>query len=216
MHKKIVRMSGLAAGAVILLAACGGGSSSSASSSTNPTSTTTGNASGQQSAFRACLSKHGVTLPAGFGNRNGGGGGGNGGGNGGPPGGGTPGTGSRPAGGFRSGANGQKFQQAFQACASLAPAGGFRGGRGGGGFNTEALKAYTSCLSDHGVKVPKITTPTTTAGSTGSTGGGGPGGGPRGRGVLGQLRSDPHFAAANKICRPLLPTFGSTTTTTAP
>ena len=61
--------------------------------------------------------------------------------------------------------------------------------------------------SDHGVKVPKLTTPTTTPGST-------PSSTPRGRGILGQLRSDPHYAAANKICRPLLPTFGSSSTTT--
>jgi hypothetical protein len=99
---------------------------------------------------------------------------------------GTP--GSRPA---RSPAQ----QQAFAACRSKLPT----GGGFGRGANPQAFQAYLSCLGDHGVTVP-----TTTAGST-----------PRGAGSgLAGVRSDPKFATANKTCAPLLPTFGSTTTTT--
>ena len=195
MQNQIIRRSAFAAGAVfvLVLAGCGGSSSpSSAASATTTPTTTKGSSSAQQSAFRECLSKQGVTLPAGLGN---GGPGGNGAPpEGGPPTGDTPGgpPGSLPAGG------GEKFQKAMQACGNLAPAGGFGGG---GNRNPEALKAYTSCLSDHGVTVP-----TSTSGST-------PG---RPGGELGALRSDPKFAAANKVCRPLLPSFGSTPTTTVP
>jgi hypothetical protein len=195
MQKQLIRTSAFAAGAVFvfLLAGCGGSSSpSSAASATTTPTTTKGSSSAQQSAFRECLSKQGVTLPAGLGN---GGPGGNGAPpEGGPPAGDTPGgpPGSLPAGG------GEKFQKALQACGNLAPA----GGNGfGGNRNPEALKAYTSCLSDHGVAVP-----TSTSGSTPARPGG----------ELGALRSDPKFAAANKVCRPLLPSFGSTTTTTVP
>jgi hypothetical protein len=199
MHKRLLRLPAFATGAVLVLglASCGGSASpSSAASATTTPTTTKGGSSASQSAFRDCLSKQGVNLPAGFGNGGPGGPGGNGGPpEGGPPTGGTPGgnpPGSLPAGG------GEKFRKALQACGNLAPAGGFRGG---GNPNPAALKAYTSCLSDHGVKVP-----TSTSGSTPARPGG----------ELGALRTDPKFAAANKICRPLLPAFGSTTTTTVP
>jgi len=99
-------------------------------------------------------------------------------------------------------------QAAFSACRSKLPGGGF-GGRGfAGGASATQLKAYMSCLSDNGVKVPKTaTTPT-----TGVAGGSGFGGF---RSPLAGVRSDPHFAAANKICRALLPAGGATTSTTA-
>lgn len=106
--------------------------------------------------------------------------------------------GSRPAGGTRgtlpAGVDRQKFQQALQAC------GGGNGFGGGGGANAQAFTAYLSCLSDHGVAVP---TSTSTSGTQA-----------RGAGALNAVRSDPNYAAANKTCQALLPTPGSTTTTT--
>lgn len=105
-----------------------------------------------------------------------------------PQGGGQGTPGSRPA---RSAAQ----QSAFAACRSKLPS----GGGFGGGANSQAFTAYLSCLGDHGVTIP-----TTTSGSTA---------GGRGSG-LGAVRNDPKFASANKTCAPLLPTSGSTTTTT--
>ncbi len=117
------------------------------------------------------------------------------------------GSGAR-GGGFFGGGGGLPAadQAAFSACRSLMPTGGF--GRGGfaGGASATQIKAYTSCLSQNGVKVP--TTTSTPAGAGGS--------GFRGFGAgLRGLRSDPHYAAASKICAPLLPARGATTTTTA-
>jgi hypothetical protein len=134
----------VALAAPLLLAACGGGGSS-ASSAGSSTTTAAGNAS--QTALRDCLQKHGVTLPAGFGNR----------GSGPPASGGTP--SSFPAGGtpgsLPAGVDAQKMQSAFQAC------GGTGNGFGGGGRNGQAFQAYTACLRDHGVKVPVQTGSTT-------------------------------------------------------
>jgi hypothetical protein len=137
------------------------------------------------------LSDHGVTLPAGFGQ---------GGGNGGPPANGSRpdfgsgnGSGTPPRGSF-PGSTDPKFQQAFSACRSQLPNGG-RGGFGGGA-NSQAFQAYTSCLRDHGVNVP-----TTTAGGSAT-----PGSRPN-------FQDDPKFASANQTCRALLPTNGSTPTT---
>jgi hypothetical protein len=197
MNLRHFRSCAVAMSAALVLGACGGSSGSAASSST---STTGGGSNGQNSAFTACLKQHGVTLPAGGFGGNGAGPGG-----GGPPRGATgslP-NGSPPIGGSGGrgpsisipGVSRQDLQAAFSACRSKLPSGRF-----GGGANPQDLQAYTSCLGDHGVKVP-------TSGS-GSQPGGRPG--------LGALRSDPKFAAANKTCRALLPTnAGSTTTTTA-
>jgi hypothetical protein len=104
---------------------------------------------------------------------------------------GTP--GSRPA-------LSAKQQSALGACRSKLPNGGGGGGRfPGGGANPQALQAYLSCLGVLGVTVP-----TSTSGSTAG-----------GRGsALGAVRNDPKFTSANKTCAPLLPTSGSTTTTT--
>jgi hypothetical protein len=175
MHLRVLQYGVLTLGAALAVAACGGGGSSSASGTTT---TVKGNAAaGQSAALRNCLKQHGVTLPAGFG-----------GGNGAPPSGGTP--GSFPAGGtpgsLPGGVDAQKLQSAFQAC------GGSGGGFPGGGQNGQALQAYTSCLSDHGVKVPKRTgssTPPTLD------------------------RNSSTFLAANKVCAALLPTRSTTTTT---
>ena len=192
----------LSIAAPLVLAACGGGSSN-ASASTSPTSTTTAAGGGlANSAFTACLKQHGVTLPSGLGGGRRGGSGSSG-----PPGGLPPG-GSGGPGGFLGGGGGAGLssaqQAAFSACRSKLPAGGFGGGRGfAGGASATQLKAYTSCLSDNGVKVP--TTTSTPAG----------GSGPRFANPLAGLRSDPHFAAASKKCAALLPTRGSTPPTTA-
>lgn len=188
----------------LALAACGGGGSASASSTTT---TTTPGRGFRNAAFTSCLKQHGVTLPAGsFGGRrpngasgasgaSGGGGrqfGGGGGGGGGFFGGGGPAI-SIP------GVSASKVQAAFSACRSTLPSGGRFGGGGFGGANPAALQAYLSCLRDHGVTVP-TTTSGTTPGRSGS--------------VLRAVRNSPKFAAANKTCQVLLPTFGATTTTT--
>jgi len=175
MRTRSFRILAFTAGAALALGACGGSSNAASSSTTSPTTPTSAGARGARSAaFTTCLKDHGVTLPAGgFRPRSGGQG--------------TP--GSRPA---LSAAQ----QSAFAACRSKLP----NGGRFGGGANTQAFRAYLSCLGDHGVIVP-----TTTSGSTAC-----------GRGSeLRALRNQPKFASASKTCAPLLPTFGSTTTTTA-
>jgi hypothetical protein len=193
--------------AALGLAACGGGSSAKASTSGSATTTTAGGGAGlQNSAFTACLKQHGVTLPAGFG------GGGRRGGSGGPGGfGGRGGSGPR---GPRGGSGGRGFlgggaglsaaqQTAFTACRSKLPNGGRFGGGGGGfagGASATQLKAYMSCLSDNGVKVP--TTTSAPAGGSGARRFGNP---------LAGLRNDPHFATASQKCAPLLPARGTRT-----
>src|SRR5689334_22278970 len=57
----------LAAFALVALAACGGSAKASGGSST--TTTLPGGRRFANAAFNACLKDHGVTLPAGFGNR---------------------------------------------------------------------------------------------------------------------------------------------------
>lgn len=180
-----------AAVAVLSLAACGG-SSAKASSNTATSTTTLGGRGFLSGAFLSCLKDHGYTPPAGFGTRRARGASGASG---------ATGTGRRRGffGGGAGLASNPKAQAAFQACRSKLP----NGGRFGGGFgrgNATALRAYLSCLSDNGVKVPK--TSTSTPSSTR-------------RGALAQVRQDPKFAAANQVCRKLL-TFGGSTTTTTP
>lgn len=179
----------LAVGALLVVTGCGGGSAPTSASATS-TSTTSGasTANAGQSALRACLKKQGIDLPAGFGGRPGGAPSGASG-----PSGATP--GSFPTGGTRgslpAGVDQEKFQKAIQAC------GGNRGGFPGGGANSQAFTAYLSCLSDHGVTVPTSTSGAQAGGAS----------------ALNAVRSDPKFAAANKTCQALLPTAGSTTTT---
>jgi len=195
----------LAAVAALLLAACGGGGSPKVSASTSTTTSTPGRGF-RNAAFTTCLQKQGIKLPAGglgFGGRRRGGASGA--------------SGASGATGARRGFGGgppisipgvstQKLQSAFAACRSSLP----NGGRfGGGRFNPEVLRAYLSCLGDHGVVVP-----TTTTGASGATGASVR----TGRGVGSQLRalrSQPKYAAAAKTCQPLLPTFGGGGTTTS-
>ena len=126
----------------LALAACGS-SSNSATGTTSTTSTTTAGIGGrfQSAAFKkytACLSAHGVTLPA-FG-------------------GGRPGTSTtpgRPGGGFagQSAAERAKFEAARTACAKDLPAGsgGFFGRGSQSGASSQAFAAYRNCLKLHGV-----------------------------------------------------------------
>lgn len=158
----------LMGGLAILFTACGGGSSASTTSTAAGSSSNAGNnkPSGSSSftAYRNCLSQHGVTLPN-FSRGNGAPPGG-----GGYPGGGAPGgsgTGTPGRGGFGGFANNPKYQAAAKACASLRPKGGFGGFGRGGGFNSAAGAAYRNCLKLHGVTLP--TRGSTSSGSPSST-----------------------------------------------
>ncbi len=123
-----------------------------------------GGNSPERAAYRDCLTKNGVTLPAA--GQRGGNGGGNGADNAGAP------TAARPAGagagavgnggGRRGGGAGfgldsadPEVAKALKACESLLPAGGF-GGFGGGGGGRGGLRnpAIQACLTKKGVKIP--------------------------------------------------------------
>jgi len=171
---------GLLVSGAVLLTGCSSSSPSSASpaASSSPSAAASGAAS-QFTAYRQCLSQHGVTMPTGrpsghfsgrpsgrpSGSHSGGyGGGGYGGGF-----------------GFGGGASANPTEAAAaKACASLAPKGGFGGGGAGG---STALVAFTGCMKDHGVTV------------TGGT--------------RGMNTTDPKTAAALAICKALLPTRGT-------
>jgi hypothetical protein len=198
-------------------AACGGGSTTKAASS--PTTA----AGGSASAYISCLESHGYTPSAAQIQRlqhppttdaNGGGGGfggGFGGGAGGGPGGGAGTTRSTI-----SAAQQQVRQQATTACQSQAPAGarafGGGGGPGGAQFLT-SLRAYISCLNDHGYTAVTVP-PTTVAGQTQTSGQG-----QSLRQALQSIQSDPAAASARTACAAILPAFpgrgGSTSTTLA-
>ena len=188
------------------LAACGGGSGTKAAAATGSTTPSV-------QAFVNCLKSHGYTPPAALIQRLNS-----------PP---TTDANGDGGGFFRGGsstprttldpAQAQVAQQAVTACQSQAPAGfRFGGGRGGQAFT--ALRAYISCLNDHGYT--KITVPTTVPGGQppagGFGGGGGPGGGAGGlRQQLQAMQADPSAAAALAACKALVPTFRTTTTTVA-
>jgi hypothetical protein len=184
---------------VALLGACGTSKpavSAPASTDTASTDQTTTTAAGN-SAYRDCLSQHGVTLPSFR-----------------PPASTPPAStppdstppdstppDSGPRGSFPGGPNGSldpATQAAMQACASLRPQGNGNG-FGNRAANSQAFQAYYSCLKDNGVDVPDTTA---TNGPPPSID-----------------RSSPAFAAANAKCQVLLPQRGgngSTTTTTTP
>jgi hypothetical protein len=117
------------------LAACG---SSGSSATTNAAAKTASSGSGKdrRAAFRECLQKQGVKLPAA------------------PTGGGQPGSGAPPSGGagVLGGAGGAstKMQEAFKKCG-----GGSFGGRP---RNSAAAKAtltkFAACMRENGVKLP--------------------------------------------------------------
>jgi hypothetical protein len=228
-----------------LLTACGGGSGSPASAKTPATTVapatstpanngSTGNgatgngATGnggrfgnltpdqqqQLQAYEQCLAAHGAPNGGRFG---GFGGGGNDNGNGNGANASTPPTSDATP---PSTIDRQAMQAAQQACEAQRPSFIGQGGQGGGanGQFGQAVRAYLSCLSDHGVKVPDLgtvpqgsTPPTTAAGQSGQSGQNGQGGrgGFGGGGAIGQamqqVRSDPNFATADATCKVLLP-----------
>jgi hypothetical protein len=104
------------------------------------------------------------------------------------------------------------MQKALKACQSLRPKGGGRGGFGGGNAaNSQALQAYRSCLSDHGVTLPAGGFGRRNGGSTTTTVAGAP--------VPTTIdRNSPTYQAAAQACAALAPQGfgGSTTTTVAP
>jgi hypothetical protein len=189
--------------AVATVAACGGGSGSGAAAGAAATSGAAGAvapaaASGSPraaggngfGAYTTCLKAHGLTIPT------------------------RPTGAARPSGAPRSRGAGGGFGGAFnpadpktaaavKACASLRPTGGFGGGRLGNNAALQSeLKAYTTCLSSHGVVLPTQAAPA--AGASGA-----PGGRRNGFGGLGALNTaDPKTAAAITVCAPLRPTFG--------
>jgi len=191
LHPRALAAAGTLSLGALLLTGC---SSSSATTATaQPSASGSASGSAQFTAYRNCLSQHGVTMPTG---RPGGGGF-------------SRNPSDRPTGGFsrnpsdrpsgRPGGNGgggfggfggasadPSAQAALKACASLAPQGGFsgRGGASGGPGGT-ALAAYTSCMKDHGITVPAN------------------------GGARSVNTADPKTAAAYKVCKALLPTPGS-------
>jgi hypothetical protein len=139
----------LASGALLMTACSSSGSSSAAakpagsvsasvSASASASASGKGSASGAQdmTAYRDCLSQHGLKLPSFSGRPSG-----------------RPSGSGRP-GGFGGGFGGASAdpatQKALQACESLRPQ--FNGRRGGG--DNSAYQAFTSCLKDHGVTLP--------------------------------------------------------------
>ena len=143
--------------AVGLIAGCSSGSGTSA------VAAATGNASSGYSAYTACLSQHGVTLPSrgafGAGRRTH------------AAGSFTPGAG-RSYGAGGGGGFGGAFASAnpttaaaMQACASLRPTGA-AGGAGGFGGGSTRLTAFRNCMTQQGEAVP-TTRPTAASTATG-------------------------------------------------
>ncbi|GGY43228.1 hypothetical protein GCM10010326_41860 [Streptomyces xanthochromogenes] len=160
----------------LLLAACSS-SAASGSAQAKPTASASAAAKGMD-AYRQCLAQHGVTMaprPSGSGRPKGAG----------RPSGATRRPGGGGFGGFGGGASADPAQrQAAQACASERPQ---FNGRGAGGADSTAMKAFTSCLKDHGVVLPSA--------SPGAGGGG----------LRGLNTTDPKSASAFQVCKALLP-----------
>jgi hypothetical protein len=133
-HRQLtIRLAAPVLAAGLLVAACGGSASSSAGGGASTPAASGGTSPGAhanagQAAFLQCLRKNGVTLPAGI------------------P---TSGSGQAPGSGQLPGGIGQgKAGKAFQACRKLAPAGFHPGGTSG---SASAIRAFTSCMKDHGI-----------------------------------------------------------------
>ncbi|MFF1339727.1 hypothetical protein ACFVYT_17765 [Streptomyces sp. NPDC058290] len=134
-------------------------------------------------AYRQCLAQHGVTMaprPSGSGRPSGGTRG---------PGAGADGWGGASGGSGRGASADPQRREATQACADLRPQ--FNGRGGGPGGDGSAMKAFSSCLKDHGVVLPSAS----------------PGGSP----VRGLPTSDPQSAQAFETCKALLPQRGQKT-----
>ncbi len=98
----------------------------------------------------------------------------------------------KPSKNFKAPKESKKLEAALKACGVK---GGFffGGGASSSAARASALKAYLSCLSDNGVKVPKKD---------------------KKDGTLTGLMGEKKFASANKKCSVLLPTNAATTTGT--
>jgi hypothetical protein len=125
------------------------------------------------SAYASCLKQHGVSVPS-------------------PSG--SPGS-FHGFGGSVSSSKRSAFQKARQACASLRPAGAFPGGN----FTefASAIKAFRTCMSDHGEPVP--TTRPTSPPAAGSN--------PADRFLNGLNPDNSKVAAAFTACKSKLPSF---------
>jgi hypothetical protein len=187
--------------ALLALAGCGG-SADTASSDAAPAGAGSGDAA-TADAYRECLAKHGLELPAM--------------GEGGAPPGAPPADGAEPGAAPQAPPDGDAFAAAQEACADLAPEGGMggpggggQGGMGQGGMDTEALQAYTECLTENGVELVQ---PDAATGDGSGAAGQPPSGGPGGIAELDE--SDPGVAACAEL-RPDLPERPPTDGATAP
>ncbi len=204
----------LAAAAALLIAACGGSSSASttksAASSTAAATSTAG--AGRFAALRACLSKHGITIPA---RRPGAGHGFFGTGTaptGTAPTGtaptGTAPTGTAPGRGFFGATANPKLAAALKACGASFPAGGFRGGAGGfhrPTFTRATLERFVACVRRNGY--PQMPEPSASPKATGGL-------------FPSSIQSSAKFKAASVKCidilRPSAPAGTPTQTTRTP
>jgi len=90
-----------------------------------------------------------------------------------------------------TGIDGDAFEAAREACEDLLPEGAVMfGGPGGAGIDESALRAYRSCMADHGVDLPE-------PGPAGTDGAAPP--------AISVDRDDPEFAEAQETCAALLP-----------
>ncbi|MEU8839231.1 hypothetical protein AB0D97_08860 [Streptomyces roseus] len=161
----------------LLLAGCSSGAGTVRTAASAPAPVSSSPDAKAMEAYRQCLARHGVTMaPRPTGTR-GPGGGGWGGASGGP--------------GRRASADPQR-SGATQACADLRPQ--FNGRGGGSGGDGSAMKAFTSCLKDHGVVLPSAS-----PNASGT------------RGFPGLPTSDPQSAQAFETCKALLPQRGRNT-----
>jgi hypothetical protein len=180
--------SGIAAAG--LIAGCSSSSGGSAAvAATNAAGATSG-----YSAYTACLTQHGVTLPSrgafGAGRRSH------------PAGSFTPGAG-HTYGGFGGGgayaSADPSMAAAMKDCASVRPTGA-AGGGGGFGGGSSRLTAFRNCMTQQGEAVP-TTRPTAAATATGEA-----------RYLNGLNATEPKVAAALKVCEALIPTASAKAT----
>ncbi|MFE6846620.1 hypothetical protein [Streptomyces sp. NPDC057686] len=174
------------AACALVLAGCSSGSGAVNAAAGASASTSASPDARAMDAYRQCLARHGVTMaprPSGSGRpsagtRGPGGGGGSGGWGGGAS-----------AGPGRGASADPQRREATQACADLRPQ--FNGRGGGPGGDGSAMKAFTSCLEDHGVVLPSAS--------------------PGVPGMRGIPTSDPQSAQAYQTCKALLPQRGQNT-----
>ncbi len=161
--------------ATLLVAGCSTASGSTPSAASSSSGFT---------AYLSCLRQHGVDVPTTSPSGAPGGFGGFGG-----------------FGGSGSSSGNSTFQKAQQACASLRPSFGSGGGFPGGGFSgfANAIKAFRTCMSDHGEPIP--TTRPTSPPASGTS---------RVDRFLNGLNPDnSKVAAAVKACESKLPSFAT-------